>query len=126
MRAASTPKPITIPYFLPYQSYLKPDRPAARNIPLIKPETQLTDLLGLEEFHSVEAVLSVLSYNQENGIWRALHNQKVLCEVTVRYSDDDFFESDEKRKKIYLVNLNFGYRRSRRNNKNIRKYRNRY
>lgn len=97
-----------------------------RNIPLIKPETQLTDALGLEEFHSVEAALSVMSYNQENGIWRALHNQKVLCEVTVRYSDDDFFESDEKRKKIYLVNLNFGYRRSRRNNKNMRKYRNRY
>lgn len=58
-------------------------------------------------------------------------NFKFNVDVVLTYSDDDPLAADEyvepeKRNKIYLVNLNFGYRRSRRNKKNRLKYRNRY
>lgn len=58
----------------------------------------------------------------------------MIVNVVFTYSDDDPSAGDEyvepieppKRNKIYLVNLDFGYRRSRGKNKNRRKYRNRY
>ena len=52
-------------------------------------------------------------------------------DVILTYSEDDSRAGDEyvepqKRKKIYLVNLDFGNRRFSRKKKNSRKYRNRY
>lgn len=96
-----------------------------RNIALEYPETQLTDKLGFEEFHAVERGFSVLTYNENYNTWNVLANQIVRCELKVTYSDDEPIAGDEKPKR-YLANLDFGYRRSRRNNKNRRKYRNRY
>jgi hypothetical protein len=103
-----------------------------RDIPLGNPETQwkletqLTDKLGLEEFHAFEYKFIVKKYISESSSMLLEKGTKWRCDLTVRYSDDDFLAGDKPGKKIYLVNLNFGHMRSFRKNKNRRKYRNRY
>lgn len=101
-----------------------------RDTPLESPETQISDKYGLD-FVESEGGFIVSKYDKKYYNWETLSSKTFLCSAIVTYSDEDPRAGDEyvepePRKKIYLVNLDFGYRRSRRKNNNRRQYRRRY
>lgn len=97
-----------------------------RDIPLEYPETSISDRVGLDDFHPLEENRVFVKLKDKISGISKVYQRTLLCSVIVTFSNNDSRAGDryvKKPKKNYLVNLDFGYRRSRRKNNNRRKYR---